>query len=66
MRYTASNGGTVDTDGTEVVTYGFDSITLETSGAGSTLDVDLQQDEGGITASPEASITLDAEGTGST
>ena len=66
IRYTASNGGTVDTDGTEVVTYGFDSITLETSGAGSTLDVDLQQDEGGITASPEASITLDAEGAGST
>ena len=66
IKYSATNGATVDSDaGTAAANYGFDSLTFETSGANSSLDVDLSQDEGGITASPEASITWDAEGSGS-
>ena len=66
ISYTASNGATLDSDGgTAAANYGFDSLTFATSGANSTLDVDLSQDEGGITASPEATITWDAQGSGS-
>ena len=67
ISYTASNGATVDSDGgTAAANYGFDSLAFKTSGANSTLDVDLSQDEGGITASPEATITWEAQGSGST
>jgi hypothetical protein len=66
ISYTASNGATLDSDaGTAAANYGFDSLTFATSGANSTLDVDLSQDEGGITASPEATITWEAQGSGS-
>ena len=67
VSYVASNGGTVDSDGgTATVEHGFGTLTMETSGAGSTVDVDYSMDEGAITASPEASITLHAGGAGST
>ena len=45
VSYVASNGGTVDSDGgTATVEHGFGTLTMETSGAGSTVDVDYSMD----------------------
>jgi hypothetical protein len=69
VNYTASNGGTIDNGGAGAampVNYGFDSLTLATSGAASTLEAEQIMDEGAITASPEATITIEADGAGST
>ena len=64
----ATNGATLDShDGDEanqILNWGYDSLALTTSGA-STLEAELVQDEGGITASAEATISIEA-GAGST
>ncbi|MDA0891429.1 MAG: DUF4214 domain-containing protein [Proteobacteria bacterium] len=68
VSYSALNGATLDShdeeDADTIVNWGFDSLALTTSGA-ATLEAELVMDEGAITASPEATITIEA-GAGST
>ena len=64
ITYTASNGGVVDTDSDETeMNYGYESLVLSATGTASSITTELSQDEGGITASAESTISMTVSGT---
>lgn len=70
LSFSATDEGTVDLETsayTRTMDYGFNTLTLETSGTGSTIAADqLTQDSGSLAAANEASIYIDASGASST
>jgi len=70
VSFSATDEGTVDLETsayTSNLDYGFNTLTLETSGTGSTIAADgLTQDAESLAAANEASIYIDASGASST
>jgi len=70
VSFSATDEGTIDLETsayTSNLDYGFNTLTLETSGTGSTIAADgLTQDSESLAAADEASIYIDASGASST